>query len=103
VGFAQGEEEMATKLSKADLKKYVNRFQEIAAGFEIELGELKDNGRYIHILRNGRIIGCFISKRTDIVFEFQNSHPRRREQILVNGLTDKDIKSAIFESQRRYL
>jgi hypothetical protein len=83
---------METKLSKADVETHLSRFRDIAPGFEIKLGELKDD-RYIPILRDDRKIGCFKKDDdNDIVFEFHSS------SISVGNLTNEDIKNTILRT-----
>jgi len=86
---------MSTKLSMTEVKKQLSRFSEIAPDKKFELGEIKGNGRYIHILRNGKIIGCFVNcpKEGVIKFELHNSYPGIR--VPINDLTDRNIKDAI--------
>jgi len=98
MGFAQGEWIMAAKFSTADVADQLDRFRNIAPGFEIKFGELKAD-RYVHILRDGKIIGCFGLGNDGIEFEFHNSYkPDGRKKVLVNNLTDDDIKNAILRT-----
>ncbi len=97
MGFAQGEEKMATKFSTADVEDQLSRFRNIAPDFEIKFGELKAD-RYVHILRDGKIVGCFGIGKDGIEFEFHNSYPDGRKKVLVSNLTDEDIKNVIFRT-----
>jgi uncharacterized protein YihD (DUF1040 family) len=103
-----GEEKMGTKLSEADMIKineYLGGFIKIAPGFEIKLGELKDD-RFIHVLRNDKIIGCFKKDDdNDLVFEFHSNYkgckgcPSGKMVIKWNDLKDEDIKNAILRTR----
>jgi len=112
---------MAKKLSKAAKKqqmsaeqkrlknaanKQLSRFKKLAPpDKEFELGELSNNGRYIHIKRDskddkdgkkGKIIGCF---SYEIVFEFSNAHLKRKKvQVPIKHFGKDDIISAIEET-----
>ena len=82
-----------------DINAQLNRFEKLAPNKKFEL-EPKDNGRYIHIKRDGKIIGCFT---LDVVFEFHSSHPwgkahslnGKSKRILLDDFTDSNIESAI--------
>jgi len=87
---------MAMKYSIADAEKHLSRFKELAP--DCKRGDLKDNDRYFHILRDGKIIGCFthIKSRGGKLFVFHNSHlTRSNEEILLDKLLDTDIEDAI--------
>ena len=88
-------------ISRADVEIQLDRFKKIGPHFNMELDERK--GRYVHILRNGKIIGCF--KRIDgvIMFEFHNSHRKGREKVPVDRLTDEEIKDVIDNTPRKKL
>jgi hypothetical protein len=85
-------EKMETKLSITDVETHLSRFRDIAPGFEIKLGELKDDS-YIYILRDDRKIGCFKRYQGDIIFELHSSY------ISVGNLTNEDIKNAILRTR----
>jgi len=92
------EKKMAMKYSTADAEKQLTRFKNVAPNSNLAHGELKDNDRYFHILRDGKIIGCFthIKSRGGKLFVFHNSHlTRSNEEVLLDNLKDKDIEDAI--------
>jgi hypothetical protein len=97
--LGHGEEKMA-KLSIADMKtvkKQLYRFKKLAGTKKIKPAPLSKDGRYIHVLRDGKEkIGCFVC---DIMFEFSSRHyTRKKERVPVKSLTDNDIKEAIEET-----
>jgi len=96
-GLCPGRVNMATKFSTADVADQLDRFRKIAPDFDIKFGELKAD-RYVHILRDGKIIGCFGLGKNGIEFEFHNSYPDGRKKVLVKNLTDEDIKNAILRT-----
>jgi len=99
---------MAT-ISIAALKPQLKRFEELAPDkkFEFEYGDGEDHS-YVYILRNGDRIGDFkyLARKKIIIFEFYNSHPWGRahspdgkpKRVPTNELTEKDIKSAIYDT-----
>jgi len=96
---------MSKKLSTGDMKTLdiaLKKFAAIAPGFKIEFDKLKDE-RYIHILRNGKIIGCFLKDDdNDPAFEFHRSYkgnPSARKIVKLKGLKDDDIKDAILRTR----
>jgi len=80
-------------LSISDVNPQLDRFKKLAPGFEIKFGDIKED-RYVHILRDGKIIGCFARKDGIIIFKFHNSYPG----ILANDLTDEEIKDVILKT-----
>jgi len=80
-------------LSRNDVETQLDRFKNIAPNFNMELDER--SGGYVHILRNGKIIGCFQRIKGIIKFEFHNSHSDGKKRVPVSELTDEEIKDAI--------
>jgi hypothetical protein len=86
----------------ASAKTTLPRFEKIAKDVmptsKIKLGELKPRN-YVHILRNGLIIGCFKCYDGDIVFECHNSYKEKKKIIPLSDLTDGDIKDIILNTK----
>jgi len=83
-------------------KGELERFKEFAPNKNdrFSLGEPKDNGRYIHIKRNGQIIGCYTKRGEE--FNFHSSYPYggRDKKIARAELKREDIISAIEDTPR---
>jgi hypothetical protein len=91
---------MAKKLSTDDIekcKKVQKRFEKIAPAFKIKLEEPRND--YVHISRDGNVIGCFTHEGDDIVFKFQHGYRGvSAHQISINVLPDEEIINAIIKT-----
>jgi hypothetical protein len=81
-------------IAEAILPRFKDVAKNVAPNSEIELGELKP-GNYVHILRDGKIIGCFGRSKGDFAFQCHNSYKEPKKPIPLSELTDEDIKDII--------
>jgi hypothetical protein len=83
-------------------KTMLPRFKEAAksTNYNIELGELKPRN-YVHILRDGKEIGCFMYHKGNIVFECHTSYENPKEKIQLSDLIDKKIEYILKNTPRK--
>jgi len=103
---------MALTLSVDDVKYQVSEFSKIASGFKMkprkpEKSKNPKKDDYVHILRDGKIIGCFVRRKNAIVFVYHDSHPfgrkknpkRKAKEIPVNKLKTRVIENIVLKTE----